>query len=170
MTRRIVALALSVAIVGHGIAPTIDAALFFEFKPSRAAPGGLVTGRSVGNGSMSAAAGMRLPIALVLVGDSEGALFEIGAVVVDSLGDGRTSFVVPRVDVGQYEVWIHCEPCRPTSAGRADLPIGTLTVIPGTPATDTASAPPRPEMRLVYLLVLSLSLGGLLVLLRRIRG
>ena len=169
VTRRGISLGLWLAVLAAALPASVSAALWFEFSPSRAAPGAVIIGRSIGTGSMPLAAGMRLPLFLVAEGHDISSGVKVGEVEVDSNGDGRTTFVVPPVAAGPYEVWIRCEPCRSTSPGRADAPIGVVTVIPAPAATDTnEDLRSRPTGSLPELVVLSVvAILGSLLLYRR---
>lgn len=143
-----------------GLAPFVSAATWFEFRPNRAAPGTVIEARSIGRGSLMLAAGVQLPILLVEQGGDPASGIHLGLVEVDARGDGRASFVVPLVSAGQYEVWIQCEPCRPTSAGRSDMWIGEISVTPLAPNTATEDPQLRVEEPVRNLVVLGL--GALL--------
>lgn len=138
MTRRRVALSLALgaaaAVWQVGVA---FGAFWFNLDPSSGPPGTTVAGRSVGQGSGTSAASTALPAYLVAQGEHPESGTRLPDVIVDSAGNVTVRFVVPNVPPGAYEVWVHCEPCGPTSGGRTDLPVASFTVTLGPPATDT---------------------------------
>lgn len=138
MTRRRVALSLALgaaaAVWQVGVA---FGAFWFNLDPSSGPPGTTVAGRSVGQGSGTSAASTALPAYLVAQGEHPESGTRLPDVIVDSAGNATVRFVVPNVPPGAYEVWVHCEPCGPTSGGRTDLPVAAFTVTLGPPATDT---------------------------------
>lgn len=130
---------------------SVQAALFLILDPVSGPPGTHVSGRTGGEGAFSSQVD---PLTSYLVAsDSAGlvtspddaGLIEIGQLVVDPAGNGRITFVVPRIDPGSYVVMVHCPSCAPFSSGSVMAVVADFQVTPSAPNTDTA--PDAPALR-----------------------
>ena len=131
-------------------AASVMAALFVVLDLTSAPAGARVTGTTAGQGAF---AGQVDPLATYLVASAaadhvtsqdDARLVDIGRLVVDTDGNGRIAFVVPRLDPGPYVVMVHCPSCAAFSFGRTMLPVADFRVTPSAPNTDTVpSDPPR---------------------------
>jgi hypothetical protein len=121
-----------------------SASFFLELSPSSGSPGTAVEGRTIGSGSVTAAANQPLPLFLVspsaagqVSAPADPRLIPLGELAVDADGNGATTFAIPDVAPGTYAVLVHCEACAPSSAGRELLVVGDLLVAIAMPSTDT---------------------------------
>jgi hypothetical protein len=125
--------------------PTPVSASLWIVLDRTSGPGGTVVhGRTLGSGSVTLATSRSLPLFLVkhdlasqIDDPIDERLIRLGELVVDSSGDGTTSFTIPDVTPGQYDVFVHCEPCAPSSAGATMLFVADLKVSLTPPPTDT---------------------------------
>lgn len=122
----------------------VSAAFWIVLDRTSGPSGAVVNGRTLGSGSVTLAPSRSLPMFLVKqdlasqVDDpADERLIRLGELVVDANGDGTTTFTIPNVVPGEYDVLVHCEPCAPSSAGRTMLFGADLDVSVTTPATDT---------------------------------
>ena len=111
------------------LSPTpVSAAFWIVLDPTSGPSGTVVHGRTLGSGSVTLATSRSLPLFMVDQGlasvidqPSDERLIRLGELVVDAEGDGTTTFTIPDVAPGQYDVLVHCEPCAPSSAGATIL-------------------------------------------------
>ncbi len=156
------------------LSPTPVSAAFWIVLDRTSGPSGTVVhGRTLGSGSVTLAPSRSLPLFLVEDGlasqiddPTDGRLIRLGDLVVDANGDGTTTFTIPAVAAGQYDVLVHCEPCAPSSAGATMLHGADLEVSLAPPATDTVPASTFGAWVLLALVVVAATL----LLLRRVPG
>lgn len=130
---------------------SVQAALFLILDPLSGPPGSHVSGRTGGEGAFSSQVD---PLTSYLVASASAGLvtspddtrlIEIGQLVVDPAGNGRLTFVVPRIDPGGYVVVVHCPSCAPFSSGSVMAVVADFQVTRSPPNTDTA--PEAPALR-----------------------
>jgi len=147
----------------------VSAAFWIVLDRTSGPSGAIVHGRTLGSGSVTVAPSRSLPMFLVeqdlasqIDDPADERLIRLGELVVDADGDGTTTFTIPNVVPGEYDVLVHCEPCVPSSAGATMLYGADLEVIMTPPATDTdpqarhGEWPPRLFLVTVAILVLFL--------------
>lgn len=156
------------------LSPTPVSAAFWIVLDRTSGPSGTVVhGRTLGSGSVTLAPSRSLPLFLVeqglapqVAGPSDRRLIRLGALVVDAAGDGTTTFTIPAVAPGHYDILVHCEPCAPSSAGATMLHGADLEVTLAPPAPDTVPASTLGAWLLLALVVVVATL----LLLRRVPG
>lgn len=125
------------------------ASLYFAFDPASAPPGEPIVAHTIGDGAFGIKIrSTRLPAYLLprgtkLEGQDLGRApsVSIGDIIVDSRGDGSISFVVPDLAAGEYQLVVHCEPCRQFGfTPTADLTAGSFSVSANPPNTAAAAA------------------------------
>lgn len=151
-------------------AGSIQAALFLILDPVSGPPGTQVAGRTGGEGAFSSQVDP-LPSYLVasasaglVTSPDDPRLIEIGELGVDPGGNGRITFVVPRIDPGRYVVMVHCPSCAPFSFGSVMAGVAEFQVTPSPPTTDNLpGAPGRrgPHPAVVGAVVLAIGLAVL---------
>src|SRR5687768_1143826 len=127
------------------LSPTPALAAFWIVLDRTSGPtGAVVHGRTLGSGSVTLAPSRSLPMYLVkqdltaqIDDPDDERLIRLGELVVDANGDGTTTFAIPDVAPGRYDVLVHCEPCAPSSAGATMLYGADLEVSMTPPVTDT---------------------------------
>lgn len=82
-------------------------------------------------------------------------------------GSGRISFVVPKLEPGDYVLMVFCPSCAPTSAGTTMLEVADFTVTPSPPTTDTLPSTPPSSFAVVGLVAALLAAVGGLAVVRR---
>ena len=122
----------------------VSAAFWIVLDRTSGPSGAIVHGRTLGSGSVTVAPSRSLPMFLVkqdlasqIDDPADERLIRLGELVVDANGDGTTTFAIPNVVPGEYNVLVHCEPCAPSSAGHTMLIGADLEVSVAPPATDT---------------------------------
>ena len=127
---------------------TVSAAFWIVLDRTSGPSGAVVHGRTLGSGSVTLAPSQSLPIFLVreelasqIDDPADEGLVRLGELVVDADGDGTTTFTIPKVAPGHYDILVHCEPCAPSSAGATMLFGADLQVSIAPPATDTDLEP-----------------------------
>jgi len=165
-----VAVVLSAVAVWLSAAP-VSASFWIVLDRTSGPSGTVVHGRTLGSGSVTLATSRSLPLFLVdqslasqIDQPTDERLIRLGELVVDADGDGTTTFTVPDVSPGHYDVLVHCEPCAPSSAGATMLFGADLEVSLTPPATDTVPVSTLGGWPLVALVFTVASL----VLLRRV--
>lgn len=125
----------------------VSAAFWIVLDRPSGPSGAVVHGRTLGSGSVILAPSRSLPIFLVeqdlapqIDDPADEGLVRLGELVVDANGDGTTTFTIPDVAPGHYDVLVHCQPCAPSSAGGTMLFGADLEVSLTPPATDTVPA------------------------------
>jgi len=127
------------------LSPALVSAAFWIVLDRTSGPiGTVVHGRTPGSGSVTLAPSRSLPMFLIqhdlasqIDDPTDERLIRLGELVVDADGDGTTTFTIPDVAPGDYDVLVHCEPCAPSSAGATMLYGADLKVSVTPPATDT---------------------------------
>jgi len=138
-----VVVALSAVAVWLSPSP-VSASFWIVLDRTTGPSGTVVHGRTLGSGSVTLAPSRSLPLFLVdqdlasqIDDPTDERLVRLGELVVDANGDGTTTFTIPDVAPGHYDVLVHCEPCAPSSAGATMLFGADLEVSLTPPATDT---------------------------------
>ncbi|MGH2728861.1 MAG: hypothetical protein ACRDKS_17955 [Actinomycetota bacterium] len=145
-------------------------ALFLTFEPARGSPGTLVSAKTLGQGALTSAPNLKLPVFLLhasIAPDAIGTpadprLISIGDLNVDAEGNGSLQFRVPAVQSGEYTSMIFCEECAPSSGGRSMLTAGPFQILRGSALPATGST--VPDASVLALVALTLGLGGLVLL------
>lgn len=149
--RSLVAAGVAASLVWLVTVGSVQAALFLILDPVSGPPGSRVSGQTGGEGASSSQVD---PLTSYLVASAsaglvtspdDARLIEIGQLVFDPAGNGRITFVVPRIDPGSYVVIVHCPPCAPFSSGSVMAVVADFQVTPSPPNTDTA--PEAPALR-----------------------
>lgn len=143
------------------ISPTPVSAAFWIVLDRTSGPSGTVVhGRTLGSGSVTLAPSRSLPLFLAaqhvasqIDDPTDEDLVRLGELVVDADGDGTTTFTIPDVAPGDYDVLVHCEPCAPSSAGATMHYGADLEVSLTPPATDTERVPTSGAWLLVAVVV-----------------
>jgi hypothetical protein len=122
----------------------VSAAFWIVLDRTSGPSGTVVHGRTLGSGSVTLTPSQSLPMFLIeqdlaspIDDSSDQGLIRLGELVVHANGDGTTTFTIPDVDPGRYDVLVHCEPCALSSAGATMLFGAELEVELTPPGTDS---------------------------------
>jgi hypothetical protein len=125
--------------IGAAIPASAEAALFFFFHPTAAAPGDRVSIRTAGTPAGSKPLRRGSPLRIYLVRNdiaatvtkrSDDRLHYVGTLRTDKNGKGSMRFIVPRIHSGAYAAAVWCPSCATYSFGRMffTIPVGPMTV------------------------------------------
>lgn len=93
-----------------------------------------------------------------VIGTDDTRLVVVGQLVVDALGNGTITFVVPSLPPGPYSLMVYCPSCAQYSVppGRVMAAVADFTIIPGSP--NTATRPPESPLSPILRVVLGVAI------------
>lgn len=146
------------------LASVANAALFLVLTETTGPAGTVVRGDTAGNHAFAQQVSP-LPTYFVdqtaadsVIGTDDTRLVMVGQLVVDALGNGTITFVVPSLPPGPYSLMVYCPSCAQYSVppGRVMAAVADFTIIPGSP--NTATRPPESPLSPILRVVLGVAI------------